>query len=157
MNQKRIIIILIIGVVLLLILSSLLLWQPALVMENSMEPALSNGDWIFIQKVSKNPEKGDIVIFKNPFSGDFVIKRVILVEHEKLVIDDNWLITDFGSYYLSPRQIETFLPTNYVPENFFFAAGDNMMISEDSRDWGFISYKDITGKMMFNNSGEITE
>lgn len=158
MNQKRtIILVLIAGAFVLLSISSLLFWQPALVMENSMEPALSDGDWIFIQKINKKPVKGDIVVFRNPYNGDFVVKRVILIAHDKLIINDNWLITDFGNYYMSPRQVNKFKNTDSVPENSFFAAGDNIMVSEDSRDWGFILYKDISGKMMFNSSGDLTE
>ena len=45
----------------------------------SMEPTLKAGDYVMINKLSylfRKPSKGDIVVFKHPNAGSFLIKRI---------------------------------------------------------------------------------
>jgi signal peptidase I len=56
---------------------------------NSMEPTLSEGDYVFLLK-TKQPKKNDIVVMRKPGSEKMIIKRVL--NHKKnriFVIGDN--------------------------------------------------------------------
>ncbi len=108
----------------------------------------------------KNPEKGDIVVFKYPEdpSKDF-IKRVVAtggdtleIINKKLYVNDNLLEGEKYAVYKSNRM----LPPNVssrdnlrkikIPENKLFVMGDNRDNSHDSRFWGFVDLKAVRGE-----------
>lgn len=51
-----------------------LVGRPYEVSGHSMEPALADGDWVFLG--SKPPRHGDVVVFREPDSGHLAVKRV---------------------------------------------------------------------------------
>lgn len=59
----------------------------------SMEPTLKAGDYVIVNKLSylfKKPSRGDIIVFKHPNNGRFLIKRIAEVkDSEFLVLGDN--------------------------------------------------------------------
>jgi signal peptidase I len=53
------------------------------VREASMEPTLTEGDWILAHRRAGVPNRGDIVVFISPSdAGRFLVKRVIGLPHE---------------------------------------------------------------------------
>jgi len=140
----------------------------------SMKPTLQIGDHILVSKFSygvkipytgkvilpvNDPQRGDIVVFKFPVDPrkDF-IKRVIgvggdVVEiHDKTIyINGKRLNHDVGVYTdsrtiagsLKPR--DNFGPIT-VPPGALFVMGDNRDESFDSRFWGFVPVRDVSGK-----------
>ena len=128
----------------------------------SMKPTLNENNRIFVNKYIyrfKQPQRGDIIVFKYPedTKKDF-IKRLIAVGGETVEIKDgniiiNGSIVDTASikdiYYYNrgdyggPGQRIT------VPEDSFYALGDNSASSRDSRYWGFVPRKYIIGKAVF--------
>jgi signal peptidase I len=140
----------------------------------SMKPTLQIGDHILVNKFSYGvkipyigqvilpvglPQRGDIVVFKFPVDPrkDF-IKRVIgvggdVVEiHDKTIyINGKRLNHDVG-VYTDPRTIagslkprDNFGPIT-VPQDALFVMGDNRDESFDSRFWGFVPVRDVSGK-----------
>ncbi len=140
----------------------------------SMKPTLLVGDHILVNKFIygvkipylntvilpvKDPQRGDIVVFKYPIDPrkDF-IKRVIGVPGDVIEIRDKSVYIngqrlnhDVG-VYSDPRTIAGNLRPRdnlgpiTVPLDGLFVMGDNRDESFDSRFWGFVPLRDVSGK-----------
>ncbi len=67
-----------IGVVLLaLLILSRLFWTPYLILRGSMKPAVLIGDVVSVTALRKTPERGALIVFRHPVSGQILIARVI--------------------------------------------------------------------------------
>ena len=144
---------------------------------HSMEPALSDGQLVFIWKLAYGipsfaanryvcrwaaPEAGDVVLYYK--DGRYVAKRCVKTEGEALEFVLNTYGT-YGSYAalklndrdiplsrVQLRNLGGFLPKDAqkVPSGFILAIGDNAAQSRDSRDYGFVAAVSICGKLLWN-------
>ncbi len=127
----------------------------------SMRPTFLEGDRIFVDKLSyqfKNPERGDIVVFKYPLDKkkDFV-KRLVGFEGDRILIKDGLISVNgqslneppFSDYYYYNRDDWLYGRENVevvVPKDNYFVLGDNSGSSQDGRYWGFVPKKLLIGK-----------
>ncbi len=136
----------------------LLIMRPHKIDGISMSPNYIDDEFLLTEKVSyyrSFPKRGDVVVFTPPVSSDDYIKRVIALPGENISISNNkvyinneplnekYLSSDIlteGGSFLSEGQTYT------VPEGQFFVMGDNRMHSYDSRSFGPITKKVITGR-----------
>lgn len=134
----------------------LLILRPHKIKGQSMHPTFPDAEYLLTEKVSyyrTDPQRGDVIVFKPPISDDEFIKRVIALPGEtvsilggKVFVNDKLLKEDYikvdtnGAGFLSDGLKYT------VPAGNYFVMGDNRPHSSDSRAWGPITKKVITGK-----------
>lgn len=121
----------------------------------SMEPNLHSGQYLIVDKISykfRQPERGDIIIFKAPQSPDRnFVKRVIGLPGEKVEIRRGQVfINDRLLYepYIDARWGYNWGPAT-VGANEYFVLGDNRNNSSDSHSWGMLPKANIIGKAWF--------
>ncbi len=111
----------------------------------SMEPTLSNGDNLFVDKISyrfKEPERFDIIVF--PFQhreNTYYIKRIIGMPGEtiqidaegKIYINGEVLIESYGREIIDTDHIGLAAEPIELGSDEYFVMGDNRNNSSDSR------------------------
>ncbi len=135
------------------------LLQPFLVSGASMEPNFSNGDYLFVDRLTyriREPERGETIVFRYPQQpSTFFIKRVIGLPGERITIKGSEIrivkdAEDSQGFILDEKYIPS-LPRGYgtldkqLGKNEYFVMGDNRSFSFDSRNWGAVPSDNIIG------------
>lgn len=134
--------------------------QPFMVNGASMVPTYENGEYLIIDEASyyffREPERGEVVVFRYPLNPkQFFIKRVIGLPNERVEIKNGEvrIIND-------ERPTGWALHEPYLPDGLrtggdmeiklsgteYFVMGDNRNFSSDSRRWGTLDRRFITGR-----------
>jgi signal peptidase I len=137
----------------------LLIMRPHKISGQSMMPNFPDSEYLLTEKVTyymRDPERGDVVVFTPPVSEtDEFIKRVIALPGEKVMVKDghvyiggtllkepylkDTLVTASGTFLTEGLEYE-------VPEGKYIVMGDNRPNSSDSRYWGPITKKAMSGR-----------
>lgn len=156
----------IIIVVILALLWNAFLMSPLMIVGPSMNPSLSEGDMVFVNKLSYafgDVERFDIVVFPYKYDNSRkLVKRVIALPSEKVEIRDGVLYVNdeelkeyYGIYREKKEGEQSTIYVNWGPytlgDNEVFVLGDNRNQSDDSRssDVGPVNIDDIIGKVSF--------
>ncbi|MEK7537186.1 MAG: signal peptidase I [Patescibacteria group bacterium] len=135
--------------------------QPFYVKGASMEPSFEDGDYLIINEISyrfSEPQRGEVVVFRFPEDPkQFFIKRIIGLPDETVEIKNNEVRIlneeePLGfrldeSEYLSPEEITEGNLKIKLKKDEYFVLGDNRLFSSDSRRWGILPRRFITGKV----------
>jgi signal peptidase I len=128
--------------------------QPVKVEGVAMEPALRNGDRIFIDRSVDKLERGDIITFYYPAdpSRSF-IKRVVGLPGEAVEILDGKVLINGNALdepYVAPEnnRVMSGHKEIRIPVDSYYVLGDNRDNSNDSRAWGPLTRKFIYGKFV---------
>lgn len=137
----------------------LLILRPHKINGQSMDPNFPDGEYLLTEKVSyytREPKRGDVVVFKPPISDeDEFIKRIIATPGERVSVRDGKVYINgalLEEKYLSETLYTSggeFLGEGQeytVPEGEYFVMGDNRPHSSDSRSWGPITKKVMSGR-----------
>jgi signal peptidase I len=140
----------------------LLVLQPHKIKGDSMQPNFPDGEYLLTDKVTyrfESPQRGDVIVFVAPVNEeDDYIKRIIGLPGESVSISNGQVFINgrqLNETYLDPLVYSSggqFLPNDTpvtVPADEYFVMGDNRPYSSDSRSWGFVPKKNITGKAWF--------
>lgn len=137
----------------------LLIMRPHKIKGQSMEPNFPDAEYLLTEKVTyyfKKPVRGDVVVFTPPVSEtDEYIKRVIalpgetvMVSEGKVYVNDKLLVEpylDSSVYTFDEGFLGEGVPFT-VPEGKYFVMGDNREHSSDSRAFGPVEFKKISGR-----------
>lgn len=117
----------------------------------SMQPTLQRGDYIGSLR-EKTYRRGDLVVAREPGTGDYIVKRIAGMPGDVLMTLDGALFIN-GHYASEPYLRELIhyqMPEVAVPEGEVFLLGDNRNESEDSADTGEgAPIEDIVGRVRF--------
>ena len=127
---------------------------------SSMEPMLSNGDNLIVDKISyrfRDPQRYDIIVFPFKYQENtFYIKRIIGLPGETVQIDEQGTIyingevltENYGREIIRPETVGIAANPIVLGEDEYFVMGDNRNCSMDSRTEivGNIKRKDIIGR-----------
>ncbi|MDR1435210.1 MAG: signal peptidase I [Puniceicoccales bacterium] len=134
-----------------------------------------SGDMLFVDKISyhfSSPKIGDPFVFRTRnieqlnYDDKYFIKRLVGLAEDTLEIRrrtlyrNNRPIEGAEAFVLNRGQIGKYpgytnsglLKEDYeveVPQNCYFAMGDNSPHSYDSRNWGFVPNREVIGKAIF--------
>lgn len=131
--------------------------SPFVASGETMSPTYNNGDYLLINKFSKDFSRGDIVVFryeKQP--GTFLIKRIIGLPSEKVEIQGGKVFINGQvlneTYYSGETSGDASVT---LGSEQYFVLGDNRNKSFDSRSFGPITKSSIEGKVFYKVSGLI--
>lgn len=127
---------------------------------SSMEPMLSDGDNLIVDKITyrfRDPQRFDIIVFPFKYKENtYYIKRIIglpgetvqIDEQGNIYIDGEILEENYGSEIIEPDYIGIASSPVVLGEDEYFVMGDNRNHSSDSRTdiVGNIKRKDIIGR-----------
>lgn len=134
------------------------LGQRTSVIGSSMEPTLSDGDNLIVDKITyrfREPERFDIIVFPYQYTQNtYYIKRIIGLPGEKVRIDEEGRIYINGEVLKESYGKETIVDAGLAAEEItlgndeYFVMGDNRNDSADSRfvSVGNIKRQNIMGR-----------
>lgn len=132
--------------------------QRTMVSGSSMEPTLSNGDNLIVDKISyrfRDPQRYDIIVFPYKYEENtYYIKRIIGMPGETVQVIDGYVYINgtllesdiYGAEPMENGQLANEPIT--LGEDEYFVLGDNRNHSSDSRDpsVGVLKRSDLLGR-----------
>lgn len=132
--------------------------RPFLVNGLSMDPNIKDRDFILVDTFTyhrRTPARGEVIVFRAPLpEKKFFIKRVIGLPGETVEVLPNGKVTIYNKenpegFTLDDSYIthtSGITDTRTLPEDSYYAMGDNRSDSFDSRMWGLLPKENIVGR-----------
>ena len=130
------------------------------VKSTSMEPALNKDDYVLINRFSST-DKGDIAVYKSPIEeGRMLISRIAGREYDTVELRDRMVYINNEPLIMASSHIDASIfpmkfsyrdnmPPVKLKRGEFFMLNDNFNSSFDSRNFGPVNIKNISGKVIY--------
>lgn len=136
--------------------------QPFIVRGASMEPNFYDREYLVVDELTyflRAPQRGEVIVFHYPLNPrEYFIKRIIGLPGETVEIRENAIYITNTEHPEDFRLDEPYLPERLesrgnarfgLGEAEYVVLGDNRPFSSDSRNWGVLERKFITGRAIF--------
>lgn len=120
----------------------------------SMAPTLTAGDRFLLNRFAylhRDPQRGELVVLKDPETGDLIVKRIVglpcetvMMQNDAAYVNGRRMIEPYASRSVRP-DLSPFSKATVVPRDHYFVLGDNRSRSLDSRVFGPVSRDSILG------------
>jgi signal peptidase I len=127
-------------------------WQIMRVGSDSMEPTLSSGAVVLVDRWSDGVDRMDVVVVDPPDAGGApLVKRAVAVGGDEIAIEDGVLVVN-GSPVCEPAIDPALIDAQYfgpltVPAGELFLLGDSRESSVDSRAFGTVGADQVRGRL----------
>ncbi len=120
----------------------------------SMSPTLIAGDLFMLNRfayLTREPQRGELVVLKDPETGELIVKRIVGLPCETVVMQNDIAYINGRRlpepYASRPTRVDRsqFGKATVIPRDCYFVLGDNRMRSLDSRTFGPIKRESILG------------
>ncbi len=141
----------------LIVLMRAFVFRPFSISSGSMRPTLERGDFVLVDEIAYSlhpPRRGDVILFRYPQEEVWgFVKRVVGVPGDVVAARDGRLWVN-ESPVAEPYVIPAAdghapilnLEARRIPPGQLFVLGDNRGASLDSRFWGTVGERNVTGK-----------
>jgi signal peptidase I len=134
------------------LLTVLFVVEPFRVSSGSMSPSYRTGDEVLVAKWSRDPERTDVVVLRQPDTDQLAIKRVAATGGEMVGIRDGRLFVNgtlVPEPYLDHARVDgTYFGPVRVPDHSVFVLGDDRSDSLDSRSYGPVPTAALVGRVV---------
>ena len=132
--------------------------EPFLVSGASMDPNFATNDYLIVDELTYKfelPQRGDVVVLIPPVEQDkYFIKRIVGLPGERIVVNTKGETTIYNKenpngFQLDEPYVKFTSPKTtdkILGDSEYFVMGDNREVSFDSRSWGVLPRKNITGR-----------
>lgn len=133
--------------------------QPFIVRGASMEPNFIHGEYLVIDELSyffREPERGEVIVFRYPLDRrEYFIKRIIGLPGETVEVGPAGVVIRDAAHpdglaleepYLAGAPILRGATRFTLGPGEYAVLGDNRPASSDSRNWGALERRLITGR-----------
>ncbi len=125
---------------------------PFIVDGPSMEPTFYSRQYVLVDEITyklREPERGEIIVFKNPRNeSEFYIKRIIGLPGEQVAVTNDSVEINgekLNESYINVKNGGAGQKNFTLQSGKYFVMGDNRTQSSDSRSWGLLDEKGIIG------------
>ncbi|MFN0204951.1 MAG: signal peptidase I [Planctomycetota bacterium] len=124
--------------------------QPSIVRGASMVPALSDGERIFVERMTASLgslSRGDVIVLEPPGAdGDRYVKRIVGLPGDVIreSLGTLFVNNEIVAEHLNDPNSFTFV----VPPDHYFVMGDNYDHSFDSRGFGAVEHARVIGRVI---------
>jgi len=120
----------------------------------SMSPTLIAGDLFMLNRfayLTREPQRGELVVLKDPETGDLIVKRIVGMPCETVVMQNDIAyingkrLPEPYATRLTRMDRSQFSKATVIPRGYYFVLGDNRTRSFDSRAFGPVKRDSILG------------
>lgn len=130
---------------------------PMCVSGKSMEPTLHDGQWVFVNRMDRDPGYGDIVVISRK-NESWIIKRVVGLPGDEIDLLEDGTVIRNGKILQENLVCKSKEPCTMsfpltVEEGCYFVLGDNRPHSLDSRseELGLVNARSLIGTLIMQH------